>query len=93
MTIGVITGFDEIMTISSILGTCTAEIKGTAGFKYTNSTKLLQLTTAGDSLTVTSTSGSCAGIIKTNDNFTISTGTGGITIIGSPTSPIQISQP
>lgn len=93
VTTGTITGWDEILTISSILGMCTAEIKGTAGVKYTNATKLLQFTTAGDSLQVTSASGSCMGIIKTGDVFTISSGTGGITITGSPTSTISISQP
>ncbi len=87
------TGVDIVMTINSLIGTCTAEIKGTAGAKYTNSSHLLQFTTAGDSLSVTSASGACTGIIKVHDVITISSGTGGITLTGSPTSSIQISQP
>ncbi len=93
VTTGTITGVDHILTISSILGTCTAEVKGTAGAKYTNATKLLQFTTAGDSLAVTSTSGSCAGIIKVKDVVTFASGTGGETVTGSPTAAIAITQP
>ena len=88
VTTGTITGLDLILTINSI-GTCTAEIKGTAGFTYTNSTHILRLTTAGDNLKVTSTSGACTGIIKTGDAITI---TGELVITGSP-NPIQISEP
>lgn len=88
-----ITGVDIVMTISSFIGACTAEIKGIAGAKYTNSSHLLQFTTAGDSLSVTSASGACTGIIKVHDVITISSGTGGITLTGSPTGLIQISQP
>ncbi len=93
VTTGTITNVDHIMTISSILGTCTAEVKGTAGVTYTNSSDLLQFTTSGDSLKVTSTSGSCAGIIKVNDVVTFTSGSGGETVTGSPTNPIQVSQP
>ena len=50
-------------------------------------------TTAGDSLKVTSTSGSCAGVIKVNDVVTFTSGTGGEKVTGSPVNPIQISQP
>jgi hypothetical protein len=81
------------MTISSILGTCTAEVKGTAGITYTNSSDLLKFTTAGDSLKVTSVSGSCSGIINVNDVVTFNSGSGGETVTGSPTNPIQVSQP
>ncbi len=93
VTTGTITGVDHILTISSFLGTCTAEVKGTAGAKYTNSSKLLQFVTTGDSLTVTSTSGSCAGIIKVGDVVTFASGTGGETVTGSPTAVISVSQP
>ncbi len=93
VTTGVITGIDEILAITTVLGACTAEIKGTAGFTYTNSSDLLKFTTAGDSLKVTSAVGACEGIIKVNDVITISSGTGGETVTGSPTNPIQISQP
>jgi hypothetical protein len=93
VTTGTITGVDHVLTISSILGTCTAEVKGTAGAKYTNSSKLLQFTTTGDSLSVTSTSGSCAGIIKSGDVVTFASGSGGETVTGSPTAAISVSQP
>jgi hypothetical protein len=93
VTTGTITNIDHVMTISSILGTCTATVKGTAGITYTNKTDLLQFTTAGDSLKVTGTSGSCAGIVKTNDVVTFSSGSGGETVTGSPVNPIQVSQP
>jgi len=92
-TTGTITGIDHKITISSALGSCTAEVKGTAGVTYTNSSDLLQFTTAGDSLKVTSVSGNCAGIIQVNDNVTFTSGTGGETVTGSPVNPIQISQP
>jgi hypothetical protein len=92
-TTGTITNIDHVLTVSSFLGTCTAEVKGTAGVTYTNSSHLLQFTTAGDSLKVTSTSGNCAGIIKVNDVVTFTSGTGGETVTGSPVNPIQISQP
>lgn len=92
-TTGTITGIQHTVSISSILGTCTATVKGTAGITYTNSSHLLQFTTAGDSLTVTAASGSCLGIIKVNDVVTFSSGTGGETVTGSPTASIQISQP
>lgn len=92
-TTGTITGVDHILTISSFLGTCTAEVKGTAGAKYTNTSKLLQFVTTGDSLAVTSTSGSCSGIIKVNDVVTFASGTGGETVTGSPINPISVSQP
>jgi hypothetical protein len=93
VTTGTITGVDHVLTINSILGACTAEVKGTAGAKYTNATKLLQFTTAGDSLAVTSTAGNCAGIIKVNDVVTFASGTGGETVTGSPTAAIAITQP
>jgi hypothetical protein len=90
---GTITGLDLILTFKCLGSTCTAEVRGTIGFTYTNSSHLLQLTTAGDSLTVTSTSGSCAGIIQAGDNVTLSSGSGGWVITGSPTISIQISEP
>jgi hypothetical protein len=93
VTTGSITNIDHVMTISSILGTCTAEVKGTAGITYTNSSDLLKFTTAGDSLKVTSVSGSCSGIINVNDVVTFNSGSGGETVTGSPTNPIQVSQP
>ncbi len=93
VTTGTITNVDLILTVNSVVGTCTAEIKGTIGFKYTNSTHLLQLVTAGDNLSVTSTSGACSGIIKTGDVVTITTGSGGFVLTGSPVNPIQISEP
>ena len=57
VTTGTITGVDHVITISSILGTCTAEVTGTAGVTYNNATRLLQFTTAHDSLTFTSGTG------------------------------------
>ena len=73
VTTGTITNVDHVLTINAI-GTCTAEVKGTAGATYTNSSHLLKFITAGDSLKVTSTSGACTGIIKTNDVVTFSSG-------------------
>ncbi|HET9899200.1 MAG TPA: hypothetical protein VFQ44_30105 [Streptosporangiaceae bacterium] len=93
VTTGTITGVDHTLTISSFLGTCTARVKGTAGTKYNNSSHLLQFTTTNDNLKVVSTSGSCSGIIKTNDVVTFSSGSGGETVTGSPTPSIQVSQP
>ncbi len=90
---GTITNLDETMSISSILGTCTPEVKGTAGYTYNDNSSLLQFTTAGSSLTVSSTSGFCAGIIKANDQLALSSGSGGLTVVGSPTNPIVIRQP
>jgi len=93
VTTGTVTGVDHVMTISSILGTCTAEVKGTAGVTYNNTSHHLAFTTSGDSLKVTSTSGSCAGIIKTNDKVTFTSGSGGETVTGSPNKTIKVSQP
>jgi hypothetical protein len=93
VTTGTVTGVDHILTAHSPFGTCTAEVKGTAGVTYTNSSHLLKFTTTGDNLKITSTSGSCAGIIKTNDVVTFNSGSGGETVTGSPVNPIQISQP
>jgi hypothetical protein len=92
-TTGTITNVDVVMTVSSILGTCTATVKGTAGITYNNTSKVLGFTTSGDSLEVSSTSGSCDGIISSGDAVTFSSGSGGETVTGSPTNPIQVSQP
>jgi hypothetical protein len=81
---------DIVFTISSILGTCTAEAKGPVSFTYDDSTGRLQFISTGSGLTVTSTSGSCAGIIKSGDVLFIS---GTIIVTGSPVSVIEISQP
>lgn len=93
VTTGTITDVDEIITITSILGPCTAEVKGTAGVTYTNSSQLLKFTAAGDNLKVSGTSGICGGIIRANDVITVNSGSGGETVTGAPTNPIQISQP
>jgi hypothetical protein len=92
VTTGTITGIDHLFTASAFGINCSAEITGTAGVKFTNSSHLLQFTTTGDSLTVKSASG-CVGIIQAGDNVTFSSGTGGETVTGSPTSSIQISSP
>ncbi|SRR5712691_92489 len=92
VTTGTISGIDHLFTASAFGINCTAEVTGTAGVKFTNSSHLLQFTTTGDSLTVKSASG-CAGIIQTGDNVTFSSGSGGETVTGSPTSSIQISSP
>jgi len=92
-TTGTITGVDHVLTISSFLGTCTAEVKGTAAGTYTNGTELLAFITAGDNLAVTSTTGACAGIIKVNDKVTFASGSGGETVTGNPTNPIKITSP
>jgi hypothetical protein len=89
VTTGTITGVDHIFTASAFGINCTAEITGTAGVTYTNSTHVLAFTTAGDSLTVKSASG-CLGIITAGDHVTF---TGSETVTGSPTSSIQISSP
>lgn len=93
VTTGTVTGADQVTTIHSVLGTCTMEVKGTAGMTYTNSSRLLKFTTTHDSLKVTSTSGACGGIVNTNDVVTFSSGSGGETVTGSPVNPIKVSQP
>lgn len=93
VTLGDITDVDQVLTISSIAGTCTAESTGTAGFSYANATDLLQFIVADDDLRVASASGSCFAIIHANDLLTLTSGSGGLTITGSPVNPIQISQP
>ncbi len=90
VTTGTITNLDLIMSASGILGNCTAEIKGTAGITFNNTTHLLAFTTAGDDLRVTSTT--CS-FFSVNDMITISTGNGGFVLTGSPVNPIQVSQP
>ena len=93
LTTGTITSLNLNMTLSGALGTCAATIKGTAGITYSDTTLLLRFTTAGDSLKVTSTSGSCAGFVATGNPITLSSGTGGFILTGSPTNPIVIKQP
>lgn len=90
VTTGTITNIDEVETAAG--GLCTITVTGTAGVKYTNSSSLLQFTTAGDSLSVASTSGICPGVSK-GDTVTFSSGTGGETVTGSPVNPIQVSSP
>jgi hypothetical protein len=96
-TTGTVTGtllnVSLVFTITTILGVCTASIKGIAGFSYLNSSSLLRFTTAGDALQVTSISGSCAGLFARADVITLSSGTGGLIITGSPINPISIRQP
>jgi len=88
-----ITGVDQLLTISSVLGACAGEVKGMAGVTYNNGNQLLQFTTAGDNLEVTSTAGPCAGIIATGDVVTITSGASGETVTGAPVNPITIRQP
>jgi hypothetical protein len=88
-----ITGTDLRETISSILGSCTAEIKGTFGVTYNDKTSELQFVIARDSAEITSTIGACAGIIAVDDQITFQSGSGGETITGSPSAPIAIEQP
>lgn len=90
---GTITNVDLIITCTTVLGTCTAEAKGTVGFDYKNSSSLLQYTTTGGQLTITSTSGACAGILRVGDVIVLSSGTLGLILTGSPVNPISISQP
>ena len=93
VVVGVVVGVDLVTTISGIFGTCASEIKGSAGIQYNTSTGLLQFITPGDSLSVSSTSGSCPGLPKTGDVMTLSSGTGGLAVTGAPVNPILISQP
>lgn len=91
VTTGTVTNVDHILSVSSILGNCTAEVKGTAGVTYTNSSDLLAFTTAGDSMKITATTCSFLGV---NDVVTFSSNSGhGETVTGSPTNPIQVKQP
>jgi hypothetical protein len=87
VTTGTITNVDLVLAITSILGRCTAAVKGTAGITYTNSSGLLRFTTSGDSLT--GAASSCPGI-SMGDAWTI---TGSVTLTGSPVNPVQVSQP
>jgi hypothetical protein len=90
VAMGTITNVDHILTISSVLGNCTTEVKGTAGATYTSSSHLLQFTTASDSLKITSTS--CS-FLAVNDVLTFTSGSGGETVTGSPVAWIGISEP
>ena len=92
VTTGTISGVDQLFTASAFGINCTAEVKGMAGVTYTNSSHLLQFTTAGDNLTVVNAVG-CTGIIQFGDNVTFSSGFGGETVTGFRTSSIQISSP
>ncbi|HET9893315.1 MAG TPA: hypothetical protein VFQ44_00010 [Streptosporangiaceae bacterium] len=94
VTTATITGFDEILSINSILGACTAEIAGTAGITYANGNQLLQFTVARDILTSKAVAGAgCAGLIKNGDVITFSSGAGGETVVGAPNNPIIITSP
>jgi hypothetical protein len=88
-TTGTITSVDEVLTVTSPIS-CTITVTGTAGVTYTNSTSLLQFTTAGDNLTVKSSS--CPGVSAT-DPSTESSGSGGEVVTGSPVNPISVSSP
>lgn len=87
---GTITNLDEILTTAN--GLCTIEVRGTAGVVYPDFFTRLQFTTAGDSLSVISTSGICLGVSK-GDTVTFSTGSGFEVVTGSPVNPISISFP
>jgi len=89
VTTGTVTNVDHTLTVNAI-GTCTAEVKGTAGITYTNSTKSLAFTTAGDSLKITKTN--CF-FFTVGDVVTFTSGTGGETVTGAPVNPIKVSQP
>lgn len=90
VTTGTITGVDHILTITSPIS-CSTEVQGTAGVTYNNNTHELNFTTAGDNLTVVGTG--CNGIINQGTHPTFSSSGGGEVVTGSPTNPIQISQP
>ncbi|MFF8289791.1 hypothetical protein ACF068_11260 [Streptomyces sp. NPDC016309] len=69
VTKGTLTGVKVTLTGTSLLGTCNATIEGSANTgSYTNATGVLEIVPdATPALTVTSASGSCAGLIKTGD--------------------------
>ncbi|GGU23074.1 hypothetical protein [Streptomyces lavendofoliae] len=69
VTKGTLTGVKVTLTGTSLLGTCNATIEGSANTgTYTNGTGVLEIVPdATPALTVTSASGSCAGLIKTGD--------------------------
>jgi len=90
VTTGTITGVDHILSITSPIS-CSTEVTGTAGVTYNNTTHELNFTTAGDNLTVVGTG--CNGIINQGTHPTFSSSGGGEVVTGSPTNPIQISQP
>ncbi len=90
VTTGTITNVDHTLSVSSILGNCTAEVKGTAGITYNNTTHVLAFTVAGDNLKITKTN--CS-FFAVNDAVTFTSGTGGETVTGNPVNPIQVSQP
>lgn len=97
LTTGDIDGADLVLTLTSILGTCSAQITGTAGFSYINTSHLLSYLTVDNDLQVISTSSTgfgCSGIIQVDNEITLRSGTGGVRVdVSIPLAPIQISQP
>ncbi|MET9800522.1 hypothetical protein [Streptomyces sp. NPDC006368] len=69
VTKGTLTGIKVNLTGTSLLGTCTATIEGTANTgSYTNGSGVLEIVPdATPALTVTSAAGACAGLISTGN--------------------------
>ena len=96
VTTGTITNVASSLTASAFFASCTIVVKGTAGVTYTNSTHVLAFITTGDSLKVTSVSGTCPGV-AVNDVVTFASSNGGETVTGTNSmggsSPITITSP
>jgi hypothetical protein len=88
VTKGTITGIDVKLTGTSLVGTCTARIKGSANTgSYTNATGVLEiLNDATPALTISEVSGSCAGLLN-NGNVATFTAKYKVTPIITVTSP------
>lgn len=94
VTTGDVSNIDVILSISDLLGSCTAEVTGTANATYTNTGTLLSFTNAG-TLTVKSATGTgCAGVIKAGDHASYSTGTAGHGyVVSDSPGPLKITSP
>jgi hypothetical protein len=91
VTTGTITGVNATVSFSDPLGSCKAVVAGTAKDTYTNTSGLLKLT--GASLTIKSSSGSGCGGSLAGDTASLSTGTGGYTVLNSTGGHPKITSP
>jgi hypothetical protein len=90
---GTITGIDNTLTVHNLPlspNPCTIHVTGTAGVTYKNTTDLLAFTTANDNLSVVSSGTTCN---FASGSVTFNSGSGGETVTGSPTNPIQVTSP
>jgi hypothetical protein len=90
---GTITGIDNTLTVHNLPfspNPCTIHVTGTAGVTYNNTTHVLAFTTANDNLSIVSSGTTCN---FATGSVTFSSGSGGETVTGSPTNPVQVTSP